>query len=487
DPLRGVSDASGFTAEQGPLTKGIRAQSPDAVAVDAKGDVYFADVASETIERIDSETGQLVVVAGIGAPGPSGDHLAAEQASLDTPVSLVIDSAGNIYIADQGNHVVRRIDASTKTITTVAGYGEAVPADGTSTIGPSNRVTCQPTPSGLAVDSAGNLYISDRCDGTVRSIDPSGRVSIVAGGGNEPGVDGLGDGQLAIQASLDSPSGIALSPRGDLYIADTGNNLVRVVHAKSHLITVLAGNGQAGYSGDISPAGKAVLNHPSGIRLDAAGDVFIVDSGNAAIREVEVGTGLIKTIASSPGMLDKPLDIALDGGNIYLADIGNHTLRQIGFEIASYAEFERASHTDGLSIVNTGNRSFQTGTKSLNLEAVSGAAALQDDQSRILTLQPNSLQFTARAIDEQSIPQSFMVSNRSVRPIAVSAVSITGQDAKDFHISSTCEALLAPATSCEVSVFFLPHDNGTRNASINIHSGLTYVLPLTGSTDASLR
>ncbi len=481
-----LSELPARESNEGPLTVlqrcmkgGIQASSPGAVVVDSEGDVYFADTANQTVEKIESATGRRVIVAGTGSAG-SGTGLRADQGSLDTPVSLTIDSAGNLYIADQGNHVVRRVDSSTNMIGTVAAYGGASRERGLTSIDPAHRASCQSTPSGLAMTATGTLYVSDRCESKIWAVDISGQVSLVAGGTTGSGADGLGDGGPAVQATLNSPSGIAISATGDIYIADTGNNLIRVIHAKSQIITTLAGNGEQGYSGDLGPATRAALNRPSSIRLDAAGDVFIVDTGNNAVREVDAATGSIRTIAGSNWNFNNPRDIALDGGNIYIADTGNHVLRQIGYEISSASEFLQLSPADRLS---TGNRPFGW-IPSGNLQGANRTGSENSEAER-LTASPSSLQFTVGAIGEQSTPQLFAISNNSGHSIELSAVSITGPDTKDFRISSsTCETVLPSASHCEISVVFSPQYGSTpiRSASLNVHSGTTYILPLSGAS-----
>ena len=216
---------------------------------------------------------QEVLVGGYG-----GDYGPATQALLDTPVGIAIDSIGNLYIADMNNHRVRKVDPN-GIITTVAGIGMpgSYIADGT----PATQAMLQ-YPEGVVVDASVNLYIAASGNDRILKVDSNGIITTVAGNGS---TGYGGDGGPATQAMLSWPGGVALDAFGNVYIADSGNNLVRKVDPNG-IITTVAGTGDWGYSGDGGPAPLAMLNFPSDVALDTTGNLYIADTSNNRIRKV---------------------------------------------------------------------------------------------------------------------------------------------------------------------------------------------------------
>ena len=272
-------------------------------------------------------------VAGTGTGGFSGDGGLAISAQLLNPHDAAADAAGNLYVADSFNNRIRKVDAAGG-IVTVAGSGESgYGGDG----GPAIQAQFA-QPVGVALDTAGNLYIADWGNNRVRKVDAAGNISTVAG----TGVSGYGgDGGPAAQAQLSRPYGAALDAAGNLYIADWGNNRIRKVDAAGNISTV-AGTGESGYSGDGGPAAQAQLAQPYGLTADAAGNLYIADSFNNRIRKVDAA-GVISTVAGSgePGyggdggaalqaQLAGPVGAALDAaGNLYIADGNNQRIRMV--------------------------------------------------------------------------------------------------------------------------------------------------------------
>jgi sugar lactone lactonase YvrE len=235
------------------------------IAVDAAGNLYIAD--GNRIRKVDRE-GIITTVAGNGNPGYSGDGGPATSAELDTPQSVAFDAHGNLYIADLFNNCIRKVDNS-GIITTVYSRGKADYGGG-----------WLPGPLVMTVDAAGNLYIVDAVNNCIRKVSKDGSITTVAG----DGTGGYsGDGGPAASAEI-NPSGMALDASGDLYFIDGGNR-IRRVDASGNIITVV-GDGNPGYFGDGGPAAGAELNNPSGLALDASGNLFIVDAGNNRIRMV---------------------------------------------------------------------------------------------------------------------------------------------------------------------------------------------------------
>lgn len=291
--------------------------SPASVALDSSGNVYFADQSNHRIRMISK--GVIGTVAGAGTAGYSGDKAQATSANLNSPAGVAVDSSGNLYIADSGNHVIRKVSGGT--ITTIAGSG----ASGYSGDGGLATVADLASPTGVAVDSAGNIYTADSNNSLIRRITPAGIINSYVGAG-------------ATSGRLNHPTGIAIDPSGALYIADSNNR--RVVKYSAATLSVFAGNGANGFSGDGGQATSAVLNNPNGVAVDAAGNVYIADTSNSRIRKV-TPDGIISTIAgkgtfaysgdggpASSAALYFPRGVAVDAaGNVYVADTSNHALR----------------------------------------------------------------------------------------------------------------------------------------------------------------
>ena len=321
---------SGFSGDGGAAVQ-AQFNFPTGVAVDGAGNLYIADTSNQRIRKVDS-TGTIITIAGTGTSGFSGDGGDAVQAQFNFPYGVAVDSAGNLYIADSSNQRIRKID-STGTITTMAGTGTSgFSGDG------GDAVQAQLNyPNGVAVDSAGNLYIADRNNQRIRKIDSTGTITTMAGTGEG---DFGGDGGPAIQAQLSFPVGVAVDSAGNLYIADTSNQRVRKIDSTG-TITTIAGT-EYGFSGDGRAATEAQLQFPHGVAVDSAGNLYIADSGNQRIRRVD-STGTITTIAGTgegdfggdggpaiQAQLKNPHGVAVDSaGNLYIADTNNQRIRKI--------------------------------------------------------------------------------------------------------------------------------------------------------------
>jgi uncharacterized protein (TIGR03437 family) len=307
-------------------------KSPAGLALDPAGSLYIADSGTARIRRVD-ERGWIATVAGNGQAGFGGDGHAATTAQLTLPGGVAVDAAGNLYIADTRNHRVRKVLPS-GFILTVAGTGVAA-------LGAENTYAPQAPlnePRSVAVDSWGALYIADTGNHRVVRINSAGMMATVAGNGS-PGW--AGDNGRASVAQLNAPAAIAFDARGNLYIADTFNHLVRKVSAAGIIMTV-AGTGAAGFSGDSGPAISATLNFPAGVAVDPAGVVYIADTWNHRIRMVDAA-GVIRTIAGSdaPGykgdgvpalaaQLNYPSGIVVDpAGVVLFSDSFNNRVRRV--------------------------------------------------------------------------------------------------------------------------------------------------------------
>jgi uncharacterized protein (TIGR03437 family) len=307
---------------------------PVGVAVDAAGNIYFTDAANHRVRKVTPD-GVIRAFAGSGALGSSGDGAPATTASMNSPLGIAVDNAGNVYITDSGNNRVRKVTTG-GIITTVAGTGEnGFGGDG----GPATAAKLS-SPFGVALDAANNIYIADTFNARVRKVDArTGVITTVAGTGQ---LGSTGDGGPATTARFFNPAGVALDAAGNLYISDVGDQRVRRVNASDGRVITVVGNGIPGYNGDDILAAGAQLNAPLFISFDRAGDLFIADQVNHRIRKVAMSTGLITTVAgigtigssgdgSAPAgaQLFFPTGVALDrSGNQYIADQSNHRIRK---------------------------------------------------------------------------------------------------------------------------------------------------------------
>lgn len=318
----------GFQGDDGAATSAALA-GPRGIALDESGNLYIADTLNHRIRKVSAE-GVITTIAGGNAAGFSGEGTAAQLARLNLPTAVAVDRRGNVYVADSGNHRIRRISAA-GVITTVAGGGiNGFRGDG----GPAS-VALLNAPQSLALDVEENLYVADTGNHRIRKIDPRGVIATVAGSDAA-----AGDGGPAVDASLFEPSGIAVDATGNVFIADSANHRVRRVTPQG-IISTMAGDGSAGYSGDGGSAALAQLNHPNGLAVDRAGTLYIADTGNHAVRRVS--GGIISTIAgngepgkdgdfgpSASARLFNPSAVALDrSGGLYIADSGNNRVRLV--------------------------------------------------------------------------------------------------------------------------------------------------------------
>jgi hypothetical protein len=318
--------------------------NPSTSVVDLSGNLYIADSGNNVVRKVAAGTGIISTIAGKGIAGYSGDGGPATSAQLDYPYGLALDGAGNLYISDTGNYRIRKITTATGIITTYAGNGSS---GSTGDGGPATSAEFI-YPRGVAIDRSGNLFITDSL--RIREVAAaSGVITTVAGNGN----DGYsGDGGPAINASFQTPSGVAVDGYGNLYIADTWNNAIRKVTASTGIISTVAGNpmhvlgGGGEYSGDGGPATSAYLYHPLAVTLDTAGDLYIADTYNQAIRKVAASNGYISTVAgdgpygvcsglggdggtATSASICYPYGVTVDGaGNLYIAETYNNRIRE---------------------------------------------------------------------------------------------------------------------------------------------------------------
>ena len=336
--VAGIMDTTriigGYTGDGGPATA-AELDQPSSVCIDISGNVYISDAGNNVIREVNT-LGIISTIAGdgydAGQPfgGYYGDGGPATAAEFFNPIAVAVDPSGNLYIADEENYVVRKVNSSGKISTIAGNHNLGYGGDG----GPATAAQLY-DPNCLAIDASGNLYISDGGNNVIREVNTSGIISTIAGN-HSYGAGYSGDGGQATAAELYGPNGITFDATGNLYFADWENNVVRIVNT-SGIINTIVGNHQAGYSGDSGPATAAELRRPYGVAVDASGNLLVGDQYNMVVRKVNT-SGIISTFAgnhkegwsgdggpATAAELYYPSGIAFDAwGELYIADQYNN-------------------------------------------------------------------------------------------------------------------------------------------------------------------
>lgn len=346
-------NGDGFAATQASINRVV------SLATDNAGNLYLAEELNHRVRRID-RNGLITTLAGTGAAGFSGDSGPANQAQLNQPLGVCTDAFGNVFVNDNGNKRIRKISTIDGTIATIFGNGSATHSgDGGSALQAGAQI-----PIRCATDRAGNVYFVDQGAHRVRKVSTGGIVTTIGGNGTQ---GFSGDGGAATAAAMNNPTAIVADTSDNLYITDQFNHRIRMIDTNGNIQTV-AGNGTAGFSGDRGSATAASLNFPGSVAVDSNGVFWIVDSVNQRIRKVSGGT--IDTIAGTgasgfsgdggaalQATFNGPFAIALDsGGNLYIGDTSNNRIRKISGATAGTGNGP-VFNADGV----TNAASFQTG------------------------------------------------------------------------------------------------------------------------------
>jgi Bacterial Ig-like domain (group 3)/NHL repeat len=306
---------------------------PSAVVFDPQGNLYIAETGNNVIRKVDP-LGHITTIAGTATQGFSGDNGPATSAQLDSPQGLAL-SGNLIYIADTHNHRIRKLDLTTNIITTIAGTTPGFSGDS----GPATSAHLN-LPTAITFDTNQNLYVADTANHRIRRIDAAtGTITTIAGNGTQ---GFSGDSGLATSASIDSPTGLAVDSLNNLYLADTHNHRIRKIAATTNIITTIAGTGTLGQSGDAALATSAQLALPHGLTIDPQGNVYLADTANHRIRRIDATTGIITTIAgigtqgysgdtgpATTANLDSPRAATFSPTQLTIADTNNQRVRQL--------------------------------------------------------------------------------------------------------------------------------------------------------------
>src|SRR5579871_369420 len=514
----------GFGGDDSPGATSVL-NTPIGVAVDQLGTLYIADSQNQRIRKVARPSTQYVTttIAGNGFAGFSGDGGPSTIASLNVPLGVAVDPSGNVYIADSLNDRVRKAD-SAGTISSVAGgIGPSFSGDGVTPF--SVRLS---NPSGMSIVSEQTefgpfttVYIADTDNNRIRQADGSGTIVTIAGTGI---ASYSGDGEPGVAASLNGPKGVFADSSGNVFVADTGNHRIRKINS-ADFITTVAGNGTATYAGDGSSADASSLSKPSAVIGDSAGNLFIADTGNHVIRKVNPA-GIISTIAgtgksgfagdsalATNALLNSPSGLALDAaGNLYIADTQNNRVRKvdrngiISTVVASLTPTGLAFDTTGnLYIVeNGGNRvRMMNSSGAVSTVAGNGGPGYSGDGALAVNAQlngPFSIAFDIvgnlyiadaanNAVREVFLPVPSMVATPAFDvfgatvgtksaaqtttlynegEVVVTISSIATTSGRDFQQTNTCGTSIAVGASCTISVVFAPQTAGAQAAVLTI-------------------
>jgi hypothetical protein len=484
----------GFGGDGGSPTSALLA-APNGVFVDKSGNVYISDTGNQRIRKVAANVINTILGGGNG-----GDGAAATAAQLANPFAVALDTSGNYYIADTANNRIREVSGGN--ISTVAGTGDA---NYSGDNGPAINATLN-APEGVALDTSGDMYIADSLNRMVREV-TSGTITPFAGNGLScsPSTGNCGDGGVAINANLSNPTTVAVDSQGNVFIADPPTHRIREV--SNGTITTIAGTGSCGYKGDGGLATAAELCSPVGVTVDANDNVYIADSGNNVVRCVlgilggcgdtanKYAVGDIMTYAYT-GKEDffqkedgglaidanrwNATEVALDAADNLFVGGGNDSLVQ------------RIDLASGIIVTVAGNDSqwwwygFKGDGKLATTARVDNAGLTIDsnedlfiadngnnrireveDLVAVVTLTPNSINFGNVTVGDTSPPQTVTLQNTGSNDLSITSIAATG----DFAQTNTCPTgatMLAPSVSCTITVTFTPTQQGLLKGLIKV-------------------
>lgn len=456
--------------------------NPYGLAVTSGGKIYFADQSNNVVDSF-TVNGNLNVAAGnhsntvetlvTGIPWTGVE--------LNNPYEIATDTAGDVFIADSNNYMVRKAVKSSGLVNFFAGNGTyGYLGDGLPATSAELR-----TPNGVATNGAGtNVYVGDTSNCLIRNV-TGGNINTFAGFvvSGSPRCGYTGDGGSATGAELNSPYGVAVDSKGSVYIADSANQVVRRVTGGT--ITTIAGlGGLAGYSGDGGPAANAQLYNPYAVAVDPAGNVFIAEYTNCRIREINAVTGIITTVAGTGGCgftgdglatstaINGPQGIAVDANdNLFIGDSNNQRVRWVspnGIMTTIAGTGGAGFNGDGM-LATTATLYYPTGTA---IDPAGNILVADDFNSRVRSISAfpavgtsvGNLAFGLTSVGSTSTPQTFSVS--ALGPVTISNISTSA----NYSEADNCPANLANGTTCTMYVYFVPTGAGTLTGNVTINS-----------------
>jgi sugar lactone lactonase YvrE len=485
DTIAGNGKA-GYTGNSGAATNAAL-NGPTDTAVDASGNIFIADSANDVIRKI-TAAGIISTYAGNGTAGYGGDGASAIVAELNGPSGVAIDSSGNLYIADTGNNRIRKVTTA-GIISTYAGNGTASYAgDG----GAATSSTLN-GPAGMTFDSSGNLYISEINNNVIRKVtaatvaQPTPIISTFAGNG----VSGYsGDGGVATKAQLTNPSAVAVDSNNNVYIADTGNSVIRKV-STAGIISNFAGDGLMDFSGQGVPATSAELYGPQGVVADAAGNVYIADTQNNCIRVVNsagiitifAGTGVAGFSgdggAASTAQMSSPNQVKLDShGNIYIADYANNRIRKIELPAPTVTATPTFSVAAG---------TYSTSQSLTLADATPGAVIYFTTDGSTPTTSSTKYTSAINVASTETIKAIAVATGYTNSPVASAAYTISAS-------TGTATPAFSPAPGTYSAAQAVTITDGTAGATIHytvngstpVSSSATYTAPITVSASETI-
>ncbi|MEO6982935.1 MAG: Ig-like domain repeat protein, partial [Edaphobacter sp.] len=477
----------GFSGDNGPATA-AQLDSPQGLALDTHQNLYIADTHNQRIRKLSLTTGLITTIAGTGTAGFAGDNAPALSARLNLPTALALDANRNLYLADTENHRIRRIDAVTGQITTIAGNGtQGFSGDN----GPATAASID-SPTGLAVDAAGDVFLADTHNQRIRRIDATtGVITTIAGDGTPAFA---GDNAAATSAHLALPHGLTIDSTGNLFLADTQNHRIRRIDATTGVITTIAGDGTQAFAGDHGPAIAASLDSPRAVIANPVAPITLADTGNQRIRQLDSrdssGDAGIHTIAGPGALLSDTLSLAAPSNLPY--GTGQITASLVSSTEATgpitFLDLSSGiSTTLGTATLDTNTATFSTSSLSAGVHSItatySGDATHSSAQSAALLLS-----ITPQPLTATPTPATLLY-GQPIPPLTGTLTGVLPQDAGSLLTSFTTPAAIfsPPATYPITAILSGPPAGNyvltTTPASLTITQAPALVA-LTSSTDA---